>query len=180
MRSAVARTAAPSSGWPVTIKTQVNSYFSQRGRWGMAREIVTTVEVRGEPERVWEVLTDFEHWPEWNPAMLEFTGRAAPGERLRFRVRSPEGGGAVTLKPTVLAAEPGRLLRWRGHFMVPGLFDATHEFVLDPIPGGTRVTQRERVSGVLIGLMSGVIARTERDNARADAGLKQRVEGAPA
>lgn len=108
--------------------------------------------------------------------MVAFTGRAAAGERLRFRVRSPEGGGAVTLKPKVLAAEAGRLLRWRGHFMVPGLFDATHEFVLEPIAGGTRVTQRERMTGVLVGLMGGVIARTERDNARADAGLKHRVE----
>jgi hypothetical protein len=142
----------------------------------MAKEIVTSVEVAADPERVWEVLTDFGSWPDWHPAILEFSGRAAPGERLRFRSRSPEGGGAITIKPAVVAAEPGRLLSWHGHFVAPGLFDATHEFRLEPIPSGTRVIQRERFSGVLVPFMGGIIARTERDNARGDANLKERLE----
>ena len=53
-------------------------------------------------------------------------------------------------------------------------------FVLDRTGRGTRVTQRELLSGVLVGLMGGVIARTKRDNARTDAGLKSRVEGSTA
>ena len=142
----------------------------------MAKEIVTSVEVAADPEHVWEVLTHFESWPDWHPAILEFSGRAAPGERLRFRSRSPEGGGAITIKPTVVAAEPGRRLSWHGHFVAPGLFDATHEFRLEPIPSGTRVIQSERFTGVLVSFLGGIVARTERDNARGDAGLKQRLE----
>lgn len=82
----------------------------------------------------------------------------------------------MTLKPVVLDAETGRLLRWRGHLLFRGLFDATHEFVLEATPRGTYVTQRERLTGVLVPLLGAVVKRTERDNARADAGLKAHVE----
>ena len=142
----------------------------------MAREIVTAVEVEAGADHTWRVLTTFEEWPTWHPSMLEFEGSAAAGNRLRFRARSPEGGGAVTIRPRVLEADPGRLLRWRGHFLVPGLFDATHEFALEPTSRGTRVTQRERFTGILVPLMRGVLARTQRDNARADSALKARAE----
>ncbi len=72
--------------------------------------------------------------------------------------------------------EPHHPVRWRGHFLVRGLFDATHEFVLEPAAQGTRVTQRERCSGVLVPLLGAVLRRTERDNARGDTALKARVE----
>ena len=146
----------------------------------MPHEITTTIEIARPPERVWERLVAFAEWPAWHPSISEFAGRAEAGQRLRFRARSPEGGGAVTLKPTVLDADPGRLLRWRGHFLMPGLFDATHEFTLEPTPTGTKVTQRERFTGVLVPLMRKVLARTERDNDRADRALKIRVEMQPA
>lgn len=144
----------------------------------MAREITTAVDVDAPPDRIWRVLTALEEWPTWHPSILEFAGHAAAGERVRFRARSPEGGGAVTLKPTVLDVDPRRLLRWRGHFLVPGLFDATHEFMLEPTDRGTRVTQRERFTGILVPLMGGVLARTERDNRRADSALRARAEAA--
>lgn len=142
----------------------------------MAKEIITAVDIAKPPAEVWRVLAAFEEWPDWHPSILEFAGSATAGNKLRFRARSPEGGGGVTLKPTVLDADSGRLLRWRGHFLVPGLFDATHEFVLEATGGGTRVTQRERFSGVLVPILRAVLARTERDNARADQALKARAE----
>lgn len=33
----------------------------------MTKEIVTTVEVQSDPDQAWEVLIDFERWPDWNP-----------------------------------------------------------------------------------------------------------------
>lgn len=146
----------------------------------MSAEIVTTVEIVSPPQAVWDGLVAFDEWPTWHPSIQEFAGRAQQGQRLRFRARSPEGGGAVTLKPTVLDADPGRVLRWRGHFLVPGLFDATHEFVLEPTATGTHLTQRERFTGILVPLMKRVLARTQRDNARADQALKASVEMATA
>lgn len=142
----------------------------------MAREIITSIEIGSPPEKTWDVLAALDEWPAWHPTITEFAGTATAGHRLRFRARSAEGGGAVTLKPTVLDAEPGRLLRWRGHFLVPGLFDATHEFVLEPTPRGTRVTQRERFTGILVPFMRAILARTERDNIRADGALKTQAE----
>jgi hypothetical protein len=143
----------------------------------VAQEIETSVAVAAPAERVWEVLTAFADWPAWHPTVDRFAGTAAVGERLRFRVRVSDRGRTLTVRPTVVAVERARLLRWRVRLLVPGLLDATHEFVLQPTPaGGTRVVQRERVSGALAGMARTMIARTERDNARADAALKARVE----
>jgi uncharacterized protein YndB with AHSA1/START domain len=40
----------------------------------MARQLESEVEVQASPERVWEVLTDFAAYPDWNP----FIVRAPP------------------------------------------------------------------------------------------------------
>lgn len=142
----------------------------------MSEEIVTAIEVAASAEEVWQVLVSFDRWPSWHPSVKRFEGSPTPGSRLRFVAQSPEGGGRFTLRPVLLAAEPARLLRWRGNFLVPGLFDATHEFTLRDCEGGSALTQRERFSGLLVPLMSAVLARTRRDNARADLALKMKVE----
>jgi hypothetical protein len=143
----------------------------------VSEEIVTTIDVAASRQEVWRLLVSFDEWPSWHPSIKRFEGSPTPGARLRFTARSPEGGGQVTLRPTLLVAEPARLLRWRGHFLVPGLFDATHEFTLRDWEAGTELTQRERFSGLLLPLMSRVVARTRRDNGRADLALKLRLEG---
>jgi hypothetical protein len=142
----------------------------------VVRELVTSVQIAASRAQVWQVLADLESWPEWNPSIEAFSGVAVKGTRLRFRARSTEGGGAVTLRPIVLSADSNRLLRWSGSFLIPGLFDAVHGFELTEQAGGTLVTQRERISGVLVPLMSGLLKRTERDNRRADEALRSRVQ----
>ena len=46
--------------------------------------------------------------------------------------------------------DPQRELRWVGHFLVPGLLDGEHIFLLGPSAGNkTRFIQHERFSGIL-------------------------------
>ena len=52
--------------------------------------------------------------------------------------------------PTVLVARAGRELRWRGHVLVPRLFDAEHYFLLQPQGTATILTQGERFRGVAL------------------------------
>ena len=42
--------------------------------------------------------------------------------RLEVEIEPP-GGRRMKFKPKVLAARPGRELRWLGKFLLPGLFD---------------------------------------------------------
>jgi hypothetical protein len=124
----------------------------------MARQLESGVEVQASPERVWEVLTDFAAYPDWNPFIVQAGGRAVPGSRLELRMRLP-GRRPTTFRPQVLEAEPARRLRWLGQLLVPGLFDGEHRFTIEPAgPGRARVTQQETFRGLLAPLLLAFIA----------------------
>jgi uncharacterized protein YndB with AHSA1/START domain len=73
------------------------------------RTIRTSIDIDATPSEAWEVLTDFDAYAEWNPFMPEVAGDAAVGARLSV-VLAPPGGRRMAFRPTVTAAEPGKLL----------------------------------------------------------------------
>ena len=114
------------------------------------RTIQTTAVLDVTPDIAWQVLTDFPAHAEWNPFMRRIDGDPTDGARLTVRL-APPGGRAMTFRPTVTAADPGRLLEWLGHLGVPGLFDGRHRFDLEPLDGGqTRLTHSETFRGLLV------------------------------
>ncbi|MBN9216218.1 MAG: hypothetical protein ABS62_04870 [Microbacterium sp. SCN 70-200] len=138
--------------------------------------ISASIEMDASPADLWSVLTDFEAYPEWNPSLLGMRGTPAVGEVLSFR--TAEDG--FDIKPTVLAATPGRELRWEGHLVVVGLFDGEHRFVLEELPsGGTRLTQSESFRGILIPFMAAWLDENTLGEFEAmNASLKERTEKA--
>ncbi len=115
----------------------------------MRHHLHTTIDIAAPPEVVWEVLTDLERYSEWNPFIVSSRGVAAVGERLTNRMQPP-GGRAMTFRPKVTVVEPGRVLEWLGRLGVPGVFDGRHRFELEPNPAGTRLTQSEEFTGLLV------------------------------
>jgi hypothetical protein len=112
--------------------------------------ISTAVEIDAPPERVWSVLVDLPAYREWNPFIVEATGKVAVGEKLSLRMALP-GRQPMSIKPRLLVVDPGRELRWKGRLVVPGLFDGEHAFVLTPLANGrTRLDHSERFAGVLL------------------------------
>jgi hypothetical protein len=83
------------------------------------KQLHVTIEIDATPERVWQVLTHFAAYPDWNPFITRASGTSRPSERLYLRMQPPGGRGA-TVRPTVLEADPGRRLRWLGHVLLPG------------------------------------------------------------
>ena len=41
----------------------------------MAKQLSAEIEVQASPDRVWEVLTDFAAYHQWNPFVVQATGR---------------------------------------------------------------------------------------------------------
>jgi hypothetical protein len=113
------------------------------------------------PEAVWAVLADFARYAEWNPLNIAARGEARPGAKVEMTFLNLAGkpGSVIRQRTTLVACAPGRELAWAG--VVPLIFHGRHGFQLAPEGGGTRVTQTERLSGLLPATWSA--AKIERD-----------------
>jgi hypothetical protein len=135
------------------------------------------IEINAGPERVWSILADFASYPVWNPFIRFIRGTLERGARLEVRIQ-PSGTKGMTFRPSVLAADAGRELRWRGHFLFPGIFDGEHRFVIEPLAAGkVRFRQSERFSGILVPIFRGSLDRdTKRGFEEMNLALKARAE----
>jgi hypothetical protein len=141
------------------------------------KELHSEIEIQASDERVWQVLTNFADFPQWNPFMRRASGEARPGARLEVHMQ-PSGASGMTFKPTVLKAEPNRELRWLGHLLIPGLFDGEHILTIEPL-GANRVrfVQREIFTGLLVPLFArGLDTGTRRGFEEMNRALKARAE----
>jgi hypothetical protein len=104
------------------------------------------------PTEVWQVLSDFARYPEWNPLLLEARGEVKPGGRVAMKVTAPDGSGKrYGFKATLVRCEPGQALEWTGG--VPGVLAGLHYFRLTPDGAGTRLVHGEEFSGFITLLM---------------------------
>ena len=141
------------------------------------RTIQTEVVINASAFKVWQVLTDFEAYPQWNPFMRQVTGAALPGQQLMIELNL--GGHTITFRPTILAMKPERELRWIGRLLIPGVFDGEHSFVIEP-QGESRVrfVQSETFNGVLVPFTSIILSDTDQGFREMNQALKERVEQA--
>jgi hypothetical protein len=141
------------------------------------KELRSEIEIQASAERVWQLLTDFPSFPQWNPFIRKASGNIRAGERLEVNIQ-PSGASGMTFRPTVLTAEPNRELRWLGHLLISGLFDGEHSFTIEPL-GESRVrfTQREVFTGLLVPLFArGLDTDTRRGFEEMNQALKARAE----
>jgi uncharacterized protein YndB with AHSA1/START domain len=96
------------------------------------------LDIDASTSRVWSVLSDFEHYRDWNPWIREAAGRMSPGSRLDLVLSTPDADpedlSVVIEKVAPVASiavdydwpcSPGRRTR--------------HEWRLEPIRTGTRL-----------------------------------------
>lgn len=138
----------------------------------MATRISTSINIQGTPEQVWNVLTDFEKYPEWNPFVKKLTGEVAVGNQIEIALPG------MNFKPTVLVFETAKELRWIGKLFFKGVFDGEHFFKLsDNGDGTTNLEHGEKFSGFLIPIFKGkMLEQTKAGFEEMNRALKARVE----
>ena len=138
------------------------------------------IDINASGERVWRVLTDFSAYGEWNPFITSISGQVQQGARLKVRVQPP-GGRGMTFRPTVLAADPDRELRWVGRLLLPGIFEGEHAFLITPLENGrVRLRQQETFRGLLVPLLRRLLDGQTRAGFEAmNRALKDRAERPP-
>ena len=141
------------------------------------KELRTEIEIQASDNRVWQLLTDFASFPQWNPFIRQAKGEVKVGARLVIHLQ-PSGASGMTFKPIVLKVEPNRELRWLGRLLMPGLFDGEHIFTIETLQANRiRFTQREVFTGLLVPLFARSLnTDTRRGFGEMNQALKSRAE----
>lgn len=99
------------------------------------------------PEAVWAVLMDTAAYGEWNPVFVKVEGSYAAGGTVLNTFKDPSGK-LFDVTNKVEALEPNRLLRQKGGFT--GMLTFDHQWILEPVEDGTKVTQYEIDRGLYV------------------------------
>jgi hypothetical protein len=140
------------------------------------KELRTEIEIQATPEKVWQVLTGLDQYPEWNPFIHHAIGKARVGEKVDITFKS--GSKEMTLHCTIVKVEPNRELRWKYHVALPFLFSGEHGFIIEPVEGNmVRFINREIFNGLLVSSQAKDIDTNSRRGFEAmDKALKARAE----
>jgi hypothetical protein len=143
----------------------------------MLHEIRTEIAIGAPPSRVWEVLTDFSQYPDWNPFILELKGDVQLGATVRYRFEFPRGVRLWTAA-RILTFASRRELRWEAHFLTPAIFSGEHYFVMEAMSGnGTMFYHGEIFRGLLLPVVRPVLRKDGPQIYQAlNIALKQRVD----
>jgi hypothetical protein len=140
------------------------------------KELRTEIEMQASTEKVWQILTNLDGYPQWNPFIHHAGGTAKVGEKVDITFRS--GSKEMTLHCTVIKVEPNRELCWKYHVILPALFRGEHSFVIEPIENNrVRFIDREIFNGLLVSSQAKDIDTHSKQGFEAmDKALKARAE----
>lgn len=117
------------------------------------KEIRTEIEIRASAEKVWDLLTDFKNFEQWNPFIRKIEGTPALGTEIKIHLYTT-GGKSRTYQPKITKLEPFKELRWFGKSTIPGVFNGERIFVLEPIERTQiRFIHKEIFTGLLVHLV---------------------------
>lgn len=142
----------------------------------MEKEIYTEILIDASAEKVWQILTDFEKFPEWNPFVINVSGQAKRGETLKIKVKIPERQ-MLNFKPSVLRAKQNAELRWVGTLPLKA-FRGEHFYKIESLsPTKIRFVHGEYFSGWLVGLIWALLGeKIEKGYVLMNRALKERAE----
>ena len=140
------------------------------------KTIETSILIDATPQKVWEVLTDFENYSKWNPFIQSIHGQKEKGGRLEVSIQPPEGN-KLSFEPVVLEWCKHKMIRWKRELYITGLFDGEHYFIIEPYKSyGTNFIQGENFSGLLVPLLRKSLYKTEKGFYMMNADLKEYCE----
>jgi len=140
------------------------------------KEIQTQIEIQASPEKIWNILMDFDHYPEWNPFIKSISGDKKPGSKLTNFIQPP-GENGMTFKPVVLINKANQEFRWLGKLWGGGFFNGEHYFILKDLGNNTiQFIHGEKFTGILVGMLGGMLKNTKNGFELMNQALKARAE----
>jgi len=119
------------------------------------RELRAEIQISAPIDQVWQVLTDFDRWKDWNPMVNQASGSAAVDSKLTITMRGPDAKDAMKYQPIVMEATPPKSFRWRATMMSGFMFTNDRVFELKENNGGTLLVNKEEFSGLMVPMFWG-------------------------
>lgn len=114
------------------------------------RELKTEIKIAATPEKIWEILMDFDRYPEWNPFILSIIGKPKLRERLKVTIQ-PKDSKPMIFKPRVTMFKGNEKFAWLGQLIMSGLFDGHHIFEIERNEDDSSTfIHKEYFSGLLV------------------------------
>lgn len=141
------------------------------------KTITTEIKINAGIEKVWEILSDFPSYPDWNPFITRISGEIKTGSKLNVTLEI-EGMKPSSFKPEIISVTQGEKFCWRGKLYMKGLFDGTHYFILEKTGDNkTLLTHGENFQGILTRSILRKIEKSTRDGfERMNLALKEKAE----
>lgn len=140
-------------------------------------KITTSITINATAEKIWDILTDFKNYYQWNPFIISIAGEIKAGNSLQVTI-APPNGNVMKFKPTLLISNKHRELKWKGKFLFNGLFDGEHQLeIIDNKNGTVTFLQSENFTGILVPLFKKAInVNTKNGFILMNETLKERAE----
>lgn len=140
-------------------------------------EVKTEIRIKASLKEVWNVLTDFESYPAWNPFIKSLQGTVKVGSKIEVFI-VPPGEKGMTFKPKVLVFDKEKEFQWMGSLLFPGIFDGKHRFqLIDNNNGTITFIQSEMFKGILVPFFKKKLeVNTKNGFIEMNKALKKRVE----
>ena len=111
------------------------------------KTVHTELVIPAQPEEVWAVLADGSKYGEWNPVLVPVEGQLREGAAVRYQMTEPNGNQSMIDSKVVKMIPNQKLNQFGG---IRGIITFDHTYLLEPVSGGTKVTQHEEYRGVYV------------------------------
>ena len=82
------------------------------------------------PEKIWNILLNFNEYELWNPFMTKVVGDARLGSKIMVKIQTIRGKER-TYYPIITKIDKDKELRWKGKSFFPGIFDGERIFIIE-------------------------------------------------
>jgi hypothetical protein len=138
---------------------------------------MTSIEIGATPQKIWQILTNFEKISDWNPFISNVEGDLKSGNKLSISLQLPESIN-IKYRPYVQKAEPYNEIRCLSSLLFPGILDSEYTLALMPIDDKrTFLLQIENFKGILLPIIWAEIeTKLKSGFQNMNQALKQKVE----
>lgn len=111
------------------------------------------IEINAPIDVVWNILTDYRTYPDWNPFVIRAEGAMAEGEQVKFRVANQP----IDFEATIVSLIPQQEFIWESQ-PIPGLKPRYIRQLTQLDANRTHFYHRDEFSGWLVTLIAPILS----------------------